>query len=154
MKSQGIRISDKKNGTGLIDFVDILAEINNGNSFYWSILFLEVIGNLGEERLNPPFAENINKSVNGLFMDWEGLNSIAKKFEQVIDMIVLGCKDKNKLQRYEIEQEMYETCDIVIQMVDSSFWEVFSIDVQLIERLEKKFKQIKFLESDFLEKQR
>ena len=49
---------------------------------------------------------------------------------------------------------MYETCDIVIQMFDSCYWEVFSKDTQLIEKLAKKYKQIKFLDPDFLEKQR
>lgn len=53
------------------------------------------------------------------------------------------------MRRYESDQEMYETCDIVIEMVDSGYCEVFSKDKDLINRLAAKFKDIKFLESDF-----
>ena len=44
---------------------------------------------------------------------------------------------------------MYENCDIVIEKLDSSFWEVFSKNTDLIKRLSSKFKHVKFLESDF-----
>ena len=40
---------------------------------------------------------------------------------------------------------MYETCDFVIEMVDSSYWEVFSKNEQLIDRLAAKFKDVQFL---------
>ena len=44
---------------------------------------------------------------------------------------------------------MYETCDISIMMFDGGYWEVFSKDASLIERLSKKFKEVEFLEPDF-----
>jgi hypothetical protein len=53
------------------------------------------------------------------------------------------------LHRYDTDQEMYETCDIVIQMIDSSYWENFSKDEDLINRFAKKFMQVEFLMSDF-----
>ena len=52
------------------------------------------------------------------------------------------CPDEN-------DQERYETCDICIDMIDSSYWEIFSKDIALINRLAEKFKEIKFLETDF-----
>lgn len=43
---------------------------------------------------------------------------------------------------------MYNNCDIVIHMIDSSFWEVFSKDEDFINRLAAKFKDVEFL-TDF-----
>lgn len=45
---------------------------------------------------------------------------------------------------------MYENCDAVIEMVDSSFWEVFTKDSNLLDRLSTKFKDIEFLDSNFI----
>lgn len=149
MKSQGIRILDKKNGIGCVDLTEILKQIKDGNSLFWSILFLDVIGNLGEGRSNPFFSDQINKSKEGFRISWEDLNSLASKCEQVIDILVVGCKDKLLLQRYEDDQEMYEKCDIVIEMIDSTFWQVFSKDQQLISRLATRFKKTEFLETNF-----
>ena len=66
-----------------------------------------------------------------------------------MDITLIGCKNETLLHRYDEDQDMYETCDIVIEMFDSNFWEVFSKDESLIDRLAKKFKEIKFLEPDF-----
>ena len=151
MTSQGIRIFDKKNGLGFVDFLNILKEIPNGNVFHWSILFMDVIGDLGEGKSIPEFEKKIFESKNGFFIDWENLNSLAKKCEQIIDISIIGCKDVNLLQRYENEQEMYETCDIVIEMINSVCWEIFSKDKELINRLAIKFKKIQFLEPNFME---
>jgi hypothetical protein len=44
---------------------------------------------------------------------------------------------------------MFETCDVVIQMVDRSSWEFFSKDSQFSNRLKNKFKDTQLLETDF-----
>ncbi|HEV8051907.1 MAG TPA: hypothetical protein VGP47_05385 [Parachlamydiaceae bacterium] len=151
MKSQGIRIEDKVNNVVNVGLLDILKEIEKGYSFYWSILFLDFIGNLGENRPNPSFSYEINESKNGFRIGWMDLNSLSSNCEQIIDIIVLGCKDQEFLKRYEDDQEMYETCDFVIEMVDSTFWEVFSKDESLIKRLAAKFKTVEFLETNYKE---
>ena len=63
--------------------------------------------------------------------------------------MLIGCKDRKMIRRYENSKTMYEACDVVIEMIDSNFWEVFSNDGNLINRLSKKFKEIEFLDSDF-----
>ncbi len=48
------------------------------------------------------------------------------RIPEVFDVLVIGCFDKNSLCRYENDQVMHALCDVVIAMVDSSYWEVFS----------------------------
>lgn len=43
------------------------------------------------------------------------------------------------LHRYDDDKEMYESCDIVIRMVDSSYWEIYSHAKSLLEGYKKKF---------------
>ena len=88
---------------------------------------MDAIGNLGLGKPLVAFEEEIRKAERGLFVSWNELNQLASKFHQIIDTEIIGCKDQNLLQRYK-EQEMYETCDIVIVMFDSSYWEIFSKD--------------------------
>lgn len=149
MKTKGIRILDKEDRVVSVDLIDILKEIPHGESFHWSILFLDASGNLGEGKSIVEFSDFIKKSEKGFFIEWDELNDLAKKFWEVIDIIILGCHDEKLLKRYESDQEMYETCDIFIEKHDSCFWEVFSKDEQIINNLASKFKDIKFLESDF-----
>lgn len=107
------------------------------------------MGNLGEGISILTFEKQIDDAKNGLFIDWNDLNILSKKFYQIIDVTIIGSRDKNLLHRYENDKDMYKTCDIVIEMIDSGYWEVFSNDEEFINRLVLKFKNITFLESDF-----
>lgn len=147
MITKGIRISDIKNGM-CVPFYEILEEINNGSELYWSILFLFAHGFIGGNKGIPDFKQ-VRNSEKGLIISWIELNSLARRFEQIIDLTLIGCKDLNLLHRYEEDQTMYETCDITIEMIDGGYWEVFSQDGSLIARLAKKFKEIIFLTPDF-----
>ena len=148
MLRQGIRILDTINKLANVELSDILEELPNGHLYHWSILSLEGIGDLGKKSI-PEFEKEIANSPNGLFISWEELNVLEPKYKQIIDMVLIRSKNRHELKRYTIDQEMYERCDVVIDMFDSSFWEVFSIDEAFINRLASKFKKTTFIMSDF-----
>jgi len=149
MKPKGIRILDKKNRIVTVKFSDILEEINNGDQFEWSILYLQTTGDLGEGKSIPDFEQQIIESELGFNISWQELKELAQKFWDLMDISVIATKQKSNLKRYESDQEMYETCDITIGKIDSGYWEVFSKDLALINRLAAKFKEVHYLESDF-----
>lgn len=152
MKTKGIRIHDGKDGIVGAELPDILEEVFEGESFHWSILFLEGVADWGRGKALPISTEEeqeINKSKNGLLINWHDLKILAPKYFQIIDLILIGCKDERSLRRYDTDREMYETCDIMIDLFDATFSEVFSKDKSFINRLAAKFKKIEFLESDF-----
>ena len=149
MKTRGIRILDKKNRIVNVELSDIFEEIYDGDLLNWSILHLYTTGHLGEGRSIPEFEGQIAAAENGVFITWIDLNILSNKLWDIMDITLIGCKEKNLLRRFPTDQEMYEKCDIVIEKIDSSYWEVFSKDQDLIKRLAAKFKEIKFLEPDF-----
>lgn len=67
----------------------------------------------------------INKSKEGFPIKWNDLNKLACDVDQIIDLTLIGCKNYQDNKRYKYEKEMYENCDIVIEMIGSSFWQVF-----------------------------
>lgn len=150
MKSKGIRISDNEGRVVSVKLQDLLEEIHDGNAYHWSILEIDALEKLGEDVRYQDLEKEIYESENGFFINWDDLNTLGRKFHQIIWITVIGCKNEKLLRRYENDQEMYETCDFVIVMFDSSFWEVFSKDASSINRLAEKFKDIKLLETDFV----
>ncbi len=110
MRSTGIRIKDiKKNGVISPQLPDFLEEVQKGDSIYWSILFLDAMGNLGEGRSLPVFEYQIYDSENGLSISWDDLNALSRKFYQIIDMVLIGSRDKNMIRRYKEDQERNES---------------------------------------------
>lgn len=145
MKTKGIRISDWRENI-LLPLSDILEEITSGDSFYWSILFLDGTPNPGQGHFLNQYESIINNSENGIPIKWEELTTLSGKFFQMFETIILGCRDTKLLRRYAKEKEMYITCDIVIDLIDCAFWEVYSKDQNLLTKLQKKFQEVEILD--------
>lgn len=149
MNSIGIRISDKKDSVITVKLSDILELIDNGDSIYWSILFSEVAPKRGEGEFTSKIEMKADNAPNGLQLRWEELKIFSGKIHQEIDLRVIGSKNLSNLKRYSSDVELYNSCDFVIEMVDTSYWEVFSKDHNLINRLAKEFKDTEFLSPDW-----
>lgn len=139
MNTYGLRIFENKHTVIYINLIDILEVIPNKNDYNWAILFLEAIGHLGEKGSLLSLEKNIKNAENGFYITWDEIHKLFPKFDQIIDLDLIGCKNKSKLHRYDNDKEMYESCDIVIRMVDSCYWEIYSHTKSLLELYKKKF---------------
>ncbi len=45
---------------------------------------------------------------------------------------------------------MYIICDVVIELIDCAFWEVYVKDMKVIDRLRERFKEIELLDPDLI----
>jgi hypothetical protein len=149
MKTYGIRISDSKDGILNVKITDILQEIQNGDTLNWCILFLDGTPNQEKGQSINQYKNKINKSESGLQIDWNEIYLIGKKFSQTFETTILGSKTREFLHRYENDQEMYQLCDVVIEQIDCAFWQIFSKDLELINKLKAKFKETEILEPNF-----
>jgi hypothetical protein len=148
MKTKGIRISDIKDGK-CIPLSGLLENISDEMQFLWALLWLDVTSIKNDGKYFVELQKKINQSEDGLLITFESLLETSKKIFQEINLTIIACKTKENLHRYKEDREMYETCDIVIEMIDGGFWEVFSKNIQWIDQLAKKFQNIEFLTSDF-----
>lgn len=138
MKTKGVRISDIKDGK-CISLNELLENISDETQFFWALLWLDVTPQKNEGKYLVELQKKINQSENGLVITFESLVEISKKIFQEIDLTIIACKMQENIQRYQKDREMYETCDIVIEMIDGGFWEVFSKNIKLIDRLAREF---------------
>jgi len=146
MKTHGIRIFEDKKKFLSIVLSDILKEIYQGESYFWNILYLDgtLVHNQGKNLIK--YMKKINESSEGIFINWKELFLLSEQFDQIFETIILGSKDINLLHRYKNDNEMYESCDIVIELIDCYFWEVHAKDQIIIEKLTKRFSKIELIE--------
>ncbi len=149
METRGIRISDSKDNVLTVRLSDILEEVSDGSNLSWCCLFLDGTPNAGEESFVNYHKNKINKSKNGLELNWPEISSIDRRFHQIFEITILGCKTHEFLHRYDNDQEMYQSCDIVIELIDCAFWQIFSSNHELIDKLMGKFKETELLDPDF-----
>lgn len=149
MKTYGIRISDGKGNVLNITLGNILKEIGKDPDLHWCILFLDGTPQPGQGQFLTEYKKTINDSENGLLISWETLNDLSEKFFQMFETIILGCKDSKLLHRYKEEKKMYKKCDVVVELIDCAFWEVYVKDFKIIEKLMKTFSEVELLEPNF-----
>ena len=146
MKTYGIRIADGRGHILSPTLSDILEEMNGKGSFSWCILFLDGTPRPGQGKLLVDYEKKINDSEKGLLLSLEELKNLSGRFFQMFETRILGSPDVNLLHRYKEEKEMYTTCDVVIELIDCAFWEVYVKDRKIIERLQQRFKEIELVD--------
>ncbi len=134
MKTIKIHGQDKK----LLDVSihQILKNINNGEHFFWGLLWLKGIG---ENILK--LEESINKNHNGYILSWVKLEEVLNNIDSIEEILLIGDVDKFKLKRYESDTEMRISCKYIIELVDSSYWLVSSMDSNFIEGVQSLLKE-------------
>jgi len=92
------------------DVVSFLKNIKDGESYHWKVLELETEGGSqgsGYEK----FEEEVRQKEGGPEMTWAEVVKMADSIYQIVDLILLGTKDRNEI-------------DYSIYLVDSSFWDM------------------------------
>jgi hypothetical protein len=129
-----------------VKLADILKYIKDGENFKWSILFLSgVLERYSNESIEI-LEQNINKSKVGFLLEFKELQLFSNKFQQIIEILIIGDKDVSNLKRYTEGKKMFQKCDIVLELVDSSYW-IVNAESSITEYLKSKLP----LASDFKE---
>jgi hypothetical protein len=136
-----IEIRDSQNGVLIAGLSGILSQFPpHSDNLHWAFLSLEALGNLGDNKSLPEFESQIADSPEGLLVTWDELCELSEKFEQVIDAVIVGCESRGDIRRYQNDNELYSSYDVVIEAFDSSYWRVYSKYKDIIDRIEKSFK--------------
>jgi hypothetical protein len=140
-----IEIADSHNGLLTVTLPMLLDEIGaEGANLNWSFLYLSATGDLGEGKSIVDFEDNISNSSNGFCLEWQELNSLSHKFEQVFDTLIIGSVSKNSIQKYTDDEDLYSNYAVVLDLFDGAYWRVYSENESLIKNLGNKFFDIKF----------
>lgn len=118
----GIKIIDENLTVSLSDILNAI----EGSNYFWTLFYLEARGNVGEGKPIIDLEEQASDSDTGLRYEWNDLNDLAKKFDQVIDVVIVGREHGYADRRFSGDQVMYDNSDIVIEMIDSSYWLIHS----------------------------
>lgn len=139
-----IQISGNKDENILsITLRQILECIIQRNNLKWKILWFEGVSNVDENILQ--LEERINKSPNGISYSYKELLNLSDNLSQLIEIIVIGSMDENKLIRYKEDIEMYNSCEYVIELIDSSYWEFSTNEIESINKIKANFVGVKVI---------
>ncbi len=68
------------------------------------------------------FEEEINESKRGKLISLDSILNLSSKIDQAIELLVIGDSNIENIRKYEGDNLMYENCEYIIELVDSSYW--------------------------------
>jgi hypothetical protein len=132
-------------GTSTIELIDLLNLIaQDKQQLVWSILDLEAIGDISTiwERGILDLEENINALPQGLILSWQMLVLLVRGFDQVINTVIVGCQEVSKVPILKPDIDLDTPCEIVLELIDSSVWRIYSKDERLLQHLQHEFSNV------------
>ena len=165
MSLQLIKIEDSENDCIAVTFEHLLKVISRRCSHLtWSVQFLDVLnlsGTASEEiagYISPlgfqyisEIENAVSNSPKGLILNWEKLLSLTIFIDKLecVDLKIVGCSDIQNIRRYDYDDKLLSNhvlsdmstySDVVIEFYDSSYWQVFAKDINVIKALQSNFK--------------
>lgn len=123
-----------------------------GHQLSWAILDLYATGDLGEGKNILDLEEKIRQSPEGISTTWNELVSLSGAFFEIIDIVIAGYQDPNyrpQLSPDHRKEELYKSCEIVIELIDASLWSIYARDNELIQKFQLVFHDVMILKPPF-----
>lgn len=113
----------------LFDIVSLIPDIEN---YKWKFIWIEGCSST----LNMlELEKSINESEDGLLIDSNELLKLSNLFDQLIEVVLIGSENENKLFKYEKDVIAKKECDFFIELIDSSYWEITSSNPDFISKI-------------------
>lgn len=147
IKRGSLKISGNSSEVLSVNLYDILSCIKNDEKCNWSILWIEAVGEKSDNYVLQ-FEKEINDSDEILVLNSYDLLNLSKRFSQIIEILLIGDGDVDKLKRYPSDAEMYINCRYTIELIDSSYWIVNSYDHNFLNCIQKKLDGVQEIIND------
>ena len=136
-----IKIKDSINGNFLSVTLKNLLEVIKPyvKSLSWAIYELDVLVKQGGIPGYSELIKKIDNAKSGYAISWEDVNSLADKVDQTINLILVACDNADSFIPYTNTTKWKRSYDVVIEIVDGDYWEVYTSDEKLVSLLESKY---------------
>ena len=117
-----------------VHLTTILESVRLSN-LHWSILHIWATSKENSE-LDIFALENKTKTEFGFQLSWENLLSLSKQIDQINECTIVGVSSHGLLPERGLPLEnLKASCDVVIEAVDSTNWEISVKDANLSRKL-------------------
>ncbi|HET8670694.1 MAG TPA: hypothetical protein VFM05_08740 [Candidatus Saccharimonadales bacterium] len=139
-----IEIKDKHNGFLTVELRDLLPLIEPvGRDLIWSILDLDAMGDPNKLKRNLLEIEEYGRqSPQGYILSWDDLVDLAESLIDIMDAVIVGCRNRSMIPKLEPSSDIYSSCEIVIEAIDSAIWRIHSKHDEFVERLKTSFHDV------------
>lgn len=144
-----IEISDDTSESLSISLEDILRCFNHKDEYHWVLLWIDgLITKKGIDTILGyqsvvDFETAVNKSKKGIKMPLDDIQTIDSSTDQILNLLLLSDKNIKNIKRFKQDEEMYDKCSSVIELVDGAYWEICTDNNEFVDNIFQNLKEAK-----------
>ena len=140
---QVLRISDcDDRGHLSVDLKELLSIVTQqGPELSWVLQHLHVSGDLGKGWSVQTFEQATRQDPFGLRLTWPELLYFAERMTQVQEGLIIGLPPSSNPPSIS-ESPVDCGAFVIFEAVDSSYWEVHSLDQELLRKIRSRFRNV------------
>ncbi len=135
----GIRIFSKEGSQMDFDPADLFLSLEKWGSLRWCLLFIDGVIKPGQDIAWNEIVEKVNRSPNGCQITWLECQNLISQFFQVYELQMIGARTIDALHRYATDRDMHNACEITLELIDGSVWEIYTNNIEIISFLKSEY---------------
>jgi hypothetical protein len=128
-----------------LDLVDILDALPlDAMALRWSIL--DLWAETDDPTLDMQAIQSeVDKSARGFCMEGRELRDVADRVAQVIDGVFAAYA---QAPPSKASADLRESCEIVVEAIDSTYWRLYARDQEIIRRVQDVFEDVRVIDTE------
>jgi hypothetical protein len=137
-----IKVDDNLKGNVNITLEEILLAIRSfSDHYFWSIQFIEGAGEI-EDIIGLGIVElekYCDNSPKGFILKFDDLLKISQVCQDIEDILIIACYSEKEIPKAYTTKNWEDNCQVIISREDSSFWELYSPNSEIMHIFTKFF---------------
>jgi hypothetical protein len=86
-----------------------------------------------------------NESPTGLILSWAQLREYAQGLKEIVNGTFIAYAEGVLVPHFHLGMDIYAPSELVIEAVDTTYWQVYARDEQLLRRIQGTFRRVEVL---------
>ena len=122
---------------------EVIAPIKDIQDYFWKILWVD--GESETDEYSVFELQEVIDQQNGIFVEYDQLESLCYKMENVTEALIIGDRKENNLHVNIEDENLYDN-EVVFEFVKDSHWQILTSDINIVDTFKVFFPNSKIID--------
>ena len=122
---------------------EVIAPIKDIQDYFWKLLWID--GESETDEYSVFELQEVIDQQNGIFVEYDQLESLCYKMENVTEALIIGDRKENNLHVNIEDENLYDN-EVVFEFVKDSHWQILTSDINIVDTFKVFFPNSKIID--------
>ena len=122
---------------------EVIVPIKDIQDYFWKLLWID--GESETDEYSVFELQEVIDQQNGIFVEYDQLESLCYKMENVTEALIIGDRKENNLHVNIEDENLYDN-EVVFEFVKDSHWQILTSDINIVDTFKVFFPNSKIID--------